>query len=467
MSERNPLSSIEKASDLYAFILGLYRFLDSVNIADLYKAYHCYLKEKEKKGADKNELRKLGELVDYLSFSHTIGFLPWKLSWLEMATSTEMTLPVFCLCTLTRIDDIIKSIAFEKDSFRIFEGPMSTDDVYFLYLKKPGKTFFSASFKEEKIYPGRTTVSYFGDSLNTQFQNFVVLKKDNLNDYVPLVYYYSERNYKKKMGSGSIKVAVVPFLESPWFRSHLNHDTQTFSVSYSQYHTTLINQAFLYYVAQAEENGANIIIFPEIAMSSQTGKLLEDALINAPKTFEHLKLCFFGSAWSDRSNISLLMSSSGTVLASQKKKVPYRLYHNDVYYREDIKYDNEVILIDIESVGRIAYLICADINDGKIQSLIKLMEVDFVFVSSYTKSTETMVKVADSHASLNAISTILCNARLAKDPEKPEKHSNAFCVVPKANNKKLSSKIISYITDDSGNHSSDIFYFDLQFNSCK
>ena len=47
------------------------------------------------------------------------------------------------------------------------------------------------------------------------------------------------------------------------------------------------------------------------------------------------------------------------------------------------------------------------INDGKIQSLIKLMEVDFVFVSSYTKSTETMVKVADSHASLNAMSTIL------------------------------------------------------------
>jgi len=107
------------------------------------------------------------------------------------------------------------------------------------------------------------------------------------------------------------------------------------------------------------------------------------------------------------------------------------------------------------------------INDGNIQSLIKLMEVDFVFVSSYTKSTETMVKVADSHASLNAMSTVLCNARSAKDPEKPEKHSNAFCVVPKANNKKLSSKIISYITDDSGNHSSDIFYFDLQFDSRK
>ena len=464
--EKNPLGTFRRSNDLYALVLDLFIFLDSIRIEGLHKAYNRFLKEKEEDEYEinKKELVKLDNLIDYLLFSHTIGFSAWKQSWLDFADNTPVALPVYCLCTLIKIDAIIRTIILEKDSYLIFEGPMCTDNTYFLYLKKSRNTFFSSVFQKEKIYPGRTTISFLNDSVNKYFNNFVVIKKSYLFDFIPQIYRYSGREINHK----TIRVAVVPFLKTCWFRTHQFDDTKTFSISYSEYSMKITNNAYKDLIAQAEEESADIIIFPEMAMNSLTKDIVKEAMINAPKSFEHLKLCFFGSEWKNRSNISLLMSTSGTVLATQKKKVPYYLHiEDDVYYREDIRYDNNLTLIDIESFGRIAYCICADINAKEIQSLIELMEVDFVFVSSYTKSTETMVKAAEDKASLSAMSTVLCNARSAKDPQKPEKHSNGFCIVPKANNKKLSSKTVFYISDNADNQNQGIFCFDLHSESCK
>ena len=464
MSDKNPLDSVRRSNDLYAFILALYSFLDSIRIGDLHKAYNRFLKEKEEDDESKKELLKLDEIVDYLLFSHTIGFTAWKNSWLDMAENTAVELPVYCLCTLRKIDVIIKTIVFEKDSPVIYVGPMCTDNTYFLYLTKPENTFFSSVFKEEKIYPGRATVKFLNDTVNRYLDNFVVIKNTYLCNYIPKVFRYSG----KAINKDTIRVAFVPFLRTRWFRTHLNVETETFSISYSEYNMKIANKAYSDYIAQSEENSADIIIFPELAMNSLTEDIVKDIFIYAPKSFEKLKLCFLGSAWNNNSNTSVMMSSSGTVLARQKKNEPY--YHHikdEVYYREDIRYEKSITLIDIESFGRIAYCICADINAKEIQSLIELMEVDFVFVSSYTKNTETMFKTAKETACLSKISSILCNARSAKDPDKTEKHSNGFCVVPKANNKKLSSKTVKKITDNGKNREIEIFYLDLRRDTCK
>lgn len=466
MLKNNPLDNFSRSSDLYAFVLENYKFLDSVSIGDLHKAYNRFQNEKEveEDGKYVEAMKKLDDLVDYLVFAHTIGFIAWKQNWLDMAGTTAVPLPVFCLCTLLRIDAIIKIIAFDKDRPLIFEGPMSTDNTYFLYLRKPRSSFFSAVLNSEKIYPGRTTIQFFNDSVNKYFKNFVVIKESFLCDMRPVVYRYSG----KKTFTESIKIAVVPFYQSPWFRTHFNDGARTFSISYSDYKMKISNQAYKNSIIQADNNLADIIIFPELAMNATTEDFVKDVLLSTPKSFEHLKFCFLGSAWIDKNNISSLMSSSGTVLARQKKKEPYyHFHHDDIYYREDIKHDKNVTLIDIESFGRIAYCICADINAKEIQNLLELMEVDFVFVSSYTKNTETMFTAAESKACLSAMSTVLCNARSAKDPQKPDKHSNGFCIVPKAKNKKLFAKSVSYIVDDDDNHNQEIFYFDLHFDSCK
>ena len=462
MRENNPLDSFKKTNDLYSFVLALFIFLDSLQMCDVHKAYYRFLNKKGNDNEANEEWLKLEDLVDSLSFCHTIGFNPWKQAWVKFTERTKIPLPVFCLGTLIKIDAIIKDIVFEKDSCRIFEGPISTDDIYCLYLKKPNNSFFSSVFKQENIYPGRTTVSFGSDSINRNFYHFAVHKKSYLFDYTPMVYRYSG----KDMSNSAIRVAIVPFWKAKWFRTHLKEDTKTFSISYREYKKGIINQAYKELIAKAEENAADIIIFPELAMNNLTESIIKAEFINAPKAFEHLKLCLLGSGWENRSNISVMMSSSGTVLAKQRKNVPYYHHIKDgIYYREDISCSKSMTLIDIESFGRIAYCICADINESEIQSLIELMEVDFVFVSSYTKNTEKMFQSAVKDASLCGISTILCNARSAKDPENTKKHSNGFCVIPKANNKKLSPKILCYIPDDGENHDQHIFFFDLRSDS--
>ena len=464
MKENNPLDSFRKTNDLFAFVLALYIYLDSFQMCDIHRAYMCFLENKDEDEEAKKALLKLDDMVEYLLFCHTIGFEPWKQSWNEMAENTGISLPVFCLCTLIRIDAIIKKIVLEIDSYRVLAGPLCIDDNYCLYLKKPINTFFSSVFSEEKIYPGRATVSFGTDSLNRLFYHFAVYKKSYLFDYALTVYRYSG----KDMSSSAIRVAIVPFWKSRWFRTHLKKDSKTFSISYSDSKAEFVNKAYNQYLTKAEENAADIIIFPELAMNGLTESAVKNGLVNTPKPFEHLKLCFLGSVWADRSNKSVMMSSSGTVLATQSKHVPY--YHfikDDTYYREDILCIKSMTLIDIESFGRIAYCICADINEKEIQSLIELLEVDFAFVSSYTKNTVKMFRSAVKDASLCGISTILCNARSAKDPENTKKHSNGFCVVPKAKNKMLSPKILSYIPDDGENHDQHIFFFDLQSGYCK
>ena len=459
MNYRNPLERIKRSYDLFSFMIELYKFLDSLVLADLHKAYNRYLNND-----DKEELSKIDELVDLLQISFVFGFESWKQSWLNMAETTEMSLPVYCLCSLVKIDNIIKALVLDNGKHFVNEGPLCTDNKYFLFLNKSNDFLFSKMLKTQKIFPGRTTVTYLNDSLNRYFNDFVILDQSYLNTFQPEVYYYSGMEINNK----NLRIAIVPFSKTPWFRANIDKKSSTFSISYSDYHINIINQTYHKYIMEAEENSANIIIFPELAMNSKTEETIMGFFRDVPKSFTNLRLCFCGSVWDKRNNTSVLMSSAGTVLARQKKKVPYYPYIQDgVYYREDIISDKKVILIDIKSFGRIAYCICADINAKEIEDIINIMNVDFVFVSSYTKSTETMINGAKGKAELSAAATILCNARAAMDPNNPDKHSLGFCVIPKAQNKKLSYNIASHLIENGKNKNINIFFVDLHFDSCK
>lgn len=44
--------------------------------------------------------------------------------------------------------------------------------------------------------------------------------------------------------------------------------------------------------------------------------------------------------------------------------------------------------IDINGLGRLAYLICADFNDEDLISVCSVLHADFIFVSAYTNDTK-------------------------------------------------------------------------------
>ena len=169
------------------------------------------------------------------------------------------------------------------------------------------------------------------------------------------------------------------------------------------------------------------------------------------------------------SNTSLLATSSGTVLARQRKKNPYEHFDKEKNkgYRERITVtDKRVVFIDIEGIGRIAYYICADINAGEIKTLSAVMQVDFIIVSAYTSSTDTMMNSAKSQAVESGTATVLCNAYSAAIRKEGQEALQAFCVIPRAKNKQLNYKILSQIDhiriEDFGNNDWKNYYSDIE-----
>ena len=457
----NLIRLIDHSHTVYEFMTALYIYLDSFDYRNVKSCYNRYLKN-----VDLETENRLDSLIDLLEDYYYGGFDEWKVAWrriYEISTLIDKRDFIIPMRTLVKIDAFIHQITVSKDANKICIGPLnSNNEEYYLFLKKP-EGFFTQPFKQENIHVGRNTIDYMTDSCNSNFKNIVFINKNYLMGYEPRVIYYKAEDDSMLSLKKQIRVAFAPFLQESWFLAKFDDIKDEFEILPDDSKTIIINNAFTRIIEESDREGANIVVFPELALHPTSEKVLKEYLCNW--SFHNLKLCFFGSLWQNMSNTSLLFTASGTLLARQCKKIPYVHYHKEKekYYREKITVsDKQVMFVDIEGVGRIAYFICADVNAGEIKTLSSVMQVDFIIVSAYTGSTDTMMNSAMNKANESGTATVLCNAYLAASQKEDKKALQAFCVIPQAKNKTLKSSILIEIpsikTDDYGPDDSEIHY---------
>ena len=139
----------------------------------------------------------------------------------------------------------------------------------------------------------------------------------------------------------------------------------------------------------AHDNGVNILIFPEMAIDLNYGKLLED-ISNLAKKYDMYIIPGSFHDPATRRNLSLAISPGG-VLWEQEKNIPAMINFKGTRFKEGIesgRFPRKVTICNTE-YGRIAIAICRDFLDMDLRVELKNFEppVDLIFNPAFTPVT--------------------------------------------------------------------------------
>lgn len=429
MDEKEKIIKItQNCIGICSFVITLFKYLaENCQRRDLHKNYFLMISKKN----NIEDLNEIDELISILYIIDDFEFDEFLALWINKINTTKLNASIFCYVTLLKIDTSINSLV---DSNKFGTSYSDTDD-YLFYINTK-KTFFEHKLKEFNIRRGRQTIEYNQNNISNDFNSFDVVKKSQLNNYLPILKKYNSSCFTKN----TIKIGVTSFDSTSWFNEDKIADSKEFFITYDDNKKYMMNKKIQKILMNFDDNGADIAIFPELVMNDTSEKEIKNFIIQ--NNFNNLKLIFLGSSWNNKQNEAILINTQGTILLRHKKKVPYKSYSktDKCYYEEAIEFDNTINLVDIDGIGRIAYLICADYNDDALNTICSLMHTDFIFVSAYSNSTDLMMKTARDNASRKAISTILCNSCAARTQSNRELIS--FIVMPKIQNKRLDNILI-------------------------
>lgn len=413
--------------DIYTFIIALFICVEAEEFNQVKGTYKKIINSKSI-----GNLIKFQNLIQNLNIANIFEFGIWKELWIKELEKSPFDAFICAYHSLLRIDGIVEELFASKKIVKE-KGPFGALDNYSLYFKKtPG--FFEQKMKENSIRRGRQTVEYDYNSINTQFKNFEVINNSVLHGYVPKIKAYNPKyNFKE-----CINFSFAPLNNEPWADSIKDHTTELFTVRYIdekiENHTNTILNA----IAKADVEKSNILILPELALNKYSEESIQ--LYFYDNAFSDLKLCFLGTKWENNINESLLMSSNGTVLIRQNKKVPFSFFDKEqakTYSENIITKNKEIVFLDIEGIGRIVYLICADFNEKAITTVCSVMHVDFIFVSAYTNNTKNMNDSAEYLAKSMGVSTILANSCAAVPLKMKNETFSEFIEIPNMEHGKL------------------------------
>lgn len=435
MGKKKFLDCLKNCNDLYSFIVTLFEYIERKSTYEIQKKYEIIMKTKDKITFD--NINRLINGLFSIDLSEQNEFKEWIKIWIIEFNKVEWDDEIFCYISLLRIDDFICEInTTNSHKIIIQRGPLNGNNEYMFYYK-PCDSFFGEKIESAKIRRGRQTSEYDSISINKNFKNYEVIKRTHLHDYLPKVNKYIHNlvfNDKIRIGFYSLSI-------NKWFDVEKNNIDKTFSIIYNDmegYNTQLKNILF-----EFDKQKADIVIFPELARDPEMEQNIRKFICKS--NFQHIKLFFLGSTWNNNTNEALLITGQGTELIREQKQIPYSFFDkcDESLYTESInnKENNKIIhFVDLEGIGRIAYLICADYNDDSINAICSILHTNFVFVSSFSNSTDMMMKTAKSNAERKAISTILCNSCAAVVDYDENDSCVNFVVVPDVKKKSLTSK---------------------------
>lgn len=424
MSESDLLKLVTNSFDIYSLIVYVFSYLQSEESQAIHKKYNST----SLTYSFANASNVIDSLISNLLIINQYEYKDWVEIWKEEFKNTKLDSHVFCYIFLLKIDEIICQFKNSNTINKI--GPLNFNDEYYFYFK-PTPSFFGEKLIKGKIRTGRQTVEYDTNSINFDFKNFEVIKNTKLSDYLPVVYKYKS-NFSFK---DNIHVGFASVSKDNWFKKEYNHTTKEISITYENVSSTKHNMQICKLLTKFDEIGMDIAIFPELAMNHKTEKYISNFLLNT--NLKNLKFIFLGSTWNNNSNEAVLINRYGTVLLRERKKIPYKKYNKDekCYYTESIEKETTINFVDIEGLGRFSYLICADFNDLCLNTICSIMHTNFVFVSAFSNSTDTMLKTAKSNAESRACTTIMCNSCAAY--KKHDIALSSFIVVPNFTKKRL------------------------------
>lgn len=421
MDKNELYKATQNASDIYTFIVSIFICLDKVKLSRIQSTYNKALSD----NAYSKHLIKVENIIHDLPIYNYYEFNVWLAIWLQELNSSSLETIVYAFHSLLRLDGIFYE--FYKSNKCIYDkGPFGQIDGYSLFLKK-GSFYFDTDLSKNDIRRGRQTVEFNPNSLNKKFSSFEIIRDVDLHGYKPKVKQY---NISNEFGD-NITFALAPLNNKGWCIPKQNHTTKQFTVEYIKEKIENHNNNILNVIDKSNNESADIIVLPELSLNVLTEKIVTDYLLK--NYIPNLKLCFLGSKWDNNVNESLLMSSNGTVLLKQSKKSAFSFYDKKEKetYTEDIDTQNkDVYFIDINGLGRLAYLICADFNDEDLISVCSVLHADFIFVSAYTNDTKLMNDTAEELAKRRATITVLSNACAAIPEDKLAKTYCNFVEVP-------------------------------------
>lgn len=425
MTKSDFIEHIRNVPNIYSFIVELFIYIESTSEQKIHKKYHIALEN------NTFFLDVIAQLIEELFIINLHEFGEWLENWIHEFCHSDVDEMIFCYESLLRIDNVIYELNIDKRTI-LRRGPLNNREDYLFYFKT-SDSFFSEKLSRKGIRNRRQTIEFDTNSINWDFYNFEIIKNTKLYDYQPVVKQY-RHNFVFK---DELKIGFLPLSLKKWFSIIPNNKTKNFSIVYDNSTIKKHNNLLKDLLMECEKLQVDIAIFPELSMNSESEDEIRRFILNS--NFQYTKLCFLGSIWNNNVNEAVLITSQGTTLIREQKKVSYRYFNKKekCYYNEEIYGDNNIQFVDIDGLGRIAYLICADFNDDALNAICSIMHTNFIFVSAFSNDTDNMLKTARGFAERKAISTVLCNSCAAIIDFNNSTFYDSFAVIPEAKDKHL------------------------------
>lgn len=256
----------------------------------------------------------------------------------------------------------------------------------------------------------------------------MIVPCDLLGGYEPIVHRY----YPSSPVQEKVTIALVSGMKAEWFESISRDENNQINVVYKEESVNYINHEIKRCLKQCAEFKADIIVFPELIINDHTISEVKNFLLDNYSEFREVKFICLGSYWSENSNVGYILSPAGNVLLEINKKVPFDVYDKEakVFKTENIlESDSKLHLLDIEGLGRIAYLICKDALDGTQANIIySYLWSDIGITSAFSPKTGEFKSCSKARTGDYCISTFLCNSCVAINDNN---EAIAFVTMPK------------------------------------
>lgn len=410
--ETHVLKKLENASSIYDVITILFQALTEKNELKNLSLHREWLR-KPVKSANLNQIVQImcGHLTD--DFKTGLHML------IQMyRTASSIAVPLM-VETLFCFDNELSAFSGDKQRKQVDHGPMNSpqsqrQEGAYLYIAAHN-TLQNDFFVAHKFRRGGKRATPHPSGLQNKLKHYTVIPQNKLGGLIPQISaYYPSDKVQQHFRKDPLRIAVFPFTNRMWFDWPHTEDNQGFNIVFSEEQDQETALAYIRALDMAENQGADFVIFPEMAYSSRIKEQIQSYLWQTALNRKHIKLIFSGTEWTDGTNTAYILNASGRPLLSQKKREPVDFFDKKAkkVYRENLKdYEGHLLLLDVIGLGRIAYSVCRDFIDPAAQlTLGGFLESGFTLASCYTPELGPFQTEAESLGKQYGSISLICNA---------------------------------------------------------
>lgn len=367
--------------------------------------------------------------------------------WIELARADLENLSHFCQMTVIELD--LMSIPDSRGEYGKCEvGPLNdiNDGSNLLIVPRFMDALQTQYLKTKKVRPGRNTISFWPDRYVDKLNHLIFLPVSQAVSEPICVTRYLSAALEAHRDVG-LRISIAPIGRDYWFKWFPNQEEKTFSIGYPYREVNeKINRQVCAIIQSESQRGADVVVFPEMAMNDGTEMQVRKFLTDHPRIKDATSLIFLGTFWNNHSNEGCVLSGSGTPLFSYQKHTRHEQYDEGIYYTENLLNIREKLhMLDIPGIGRMSWQICRDFINGSLNNVYRALGVTMQIASCWASSLELMCGQAESAARENAIISVVVNHCI---PEKDGKMNHGFVCTPVADERRrLSPNTVGFTTD--------------------